>query len=105
LESLNLMNATRRNFLCAGLSAAALAATPTSSRADEPPGLPPVRTITRGPKHHWFAYYDKLQLDPSIRYCLGNAVDFEHRSPTAEDTIEVGMVDLQQSDRWVSLGT
>ncbi len=65
----------------------------------------PVRTITRGPKHHWFAYYDKLQFDPSVRYCLGNAVDFEHRSPTGDDTIEVGMVDLQDGDRWIPLGT
>lgn len=22
------------------------------------PGLPPVRAITRGPKFHWFGYYD-----------------------------------------------
>lgn len=59
----------------------------------------------RGPKHHWFAYYDKLQFDPSIRYCLGNAVDFEHRSPRPDDTIEVGMVDLKDGDRWIPLGT
>lgn len=64
----------------------------------------PVRTITRGPRHHWFAYYDKLQFDPSARYCLGNAVDFEHRSPTAADAIEVGMVDLADGDRWMRLG-
>ncbi len=64
----------------------------------------PVRTITRGPRHHWFAYYDKLQFDPSVRYCLGNAVDFEHRSPTADDVIELGMVDLADGDRWIRLG-
>jgi len=67
-------------------------------------GEVPVRTITRGPRHHWFAYYDKLQFDPRIRYCLGNAVDFEHRSPTADDRIEVGMVDLNDGDRWITLG-
>lgn len=64
----------------------------------------PVRTITRGPKYHWFAYYDKLQFDPTVRYCLGNAVDFEHRSPTSDDRIEVGMVDLHDEDRWIPLG-
>jgi len=64
----------------------------------------PVRTITRGPRHHWFAYYDKLQFDPSVRYCLGNAVDFEHRSPRPDDAIEVGMVDLADGDRWIRLG-
>lgn len=63
-----------------------------------------VRTITRGPRHHWFAYYDKLQFDPQVRFCLGNAVDFEHRSPTAADAIEVGMVDLADGDRWIRIG-
>ena len=30
--------------------------------------LSPVRAITRGPKRHWFGYYDKLQFDPGGRY-------------------------------------
>ena len=29
---------------------------------------------------------------------------FEHRSPTADDVIEVGMVDLQDGDKWIPLG-
>jgi hypothetical protein len=64
----------------------------------------PVRRITRVPKHHWFGYYDKLQFDPSGRFVLGMEVDFEHRSPTADDTIRIGMVDLENGDRWVELG-
>lgn len=67
-------------------------------------GLPPVRAITRGPKHHWFGYYDKLEFDPSSRHVLGNEVDFEHRSPRPDDAIKVGMVDLEDGDRWVDLG-
>ena len=51
------------------------------------------------PKHHWFSYYDKLQFDPTGRYALGMEVDFEHRSPRAEDSIRVGLVDLQDNDR------
>lgn len=66
-------------------------------------GLPPVRTITRGPKFHWFAYYDKQQFDPSQRYVLGMEVDFEHRSPTPSDAIKIGMVDLEDNDRWIEL--
>jgi len=66
--------------------------------------LPPVRAITRGPKFHWFGYYDKLQFDPSGRYALGMEVDFEHRSPRPDDAIKVGMVDLQDGDRWIELG-
>ena len=66
--------------------------------------LPPIRPVTQGPKHHWFGYYDKLQFDPSCRYLLGMEVDFEHRSPQAEDVIKVGMIDLEDGDRWIELG-
>ena len=68
------------------------------------PKLPPVRAITRGPKFHWFGYYDKLEFDPSNRYVLGMEVDFEHRSPRPDDVIRVGMVDLADNDRWIDLG-
>ncbi len=66
--------------------------------------LPPVRQITHGPRCHWFGYYDKLEFDPTCRFVLGMEVDFEHRSPTADDVIKVGMVDLQEGDRWIELG-
>ena len=68
------------------------------------PNLPPTRTITQGPNHHWFGYYDKLQFDPTDRYVLGMEVDFEHRSPTGDDVINVGMVDLEDDNRWIELG-
>ncbi|MBL7224132.1 MAG: hypothetical protein ISS72_09785 [Candidatus Brocadiae bacterium] len=67
--------------------------------------LPPCRAITTGPKFHWFGYYDKLQFDPTGRYALSMQTDFEGRSPTAADVIQVGMVDLQDGDRWIELGT
>lgn len=65
----------------------------------------PYRVITGGPEHHWFGYYDKLQFDPGGRYVLSMQVDFEGRSPRADDTIRVGMVDLQEGDKWTGLGT
>ncbi len=68
-------------------------------------GKATVRAITKGPKYHWFGYYDKLEFDPTGRYILSNQVDFEHRSPTAADTIRVGTIDLQDNDRWTELGT
>lgn len=74
-------------------------------RAGEGASFPPRRAITRGPSHHWFGYYDKLQFDPSDRFVLGMRVGFEHRSPLPDDTIEVGMVDLEEGDRWVPLGS
>ena len=64
----------------------------------------PIRAITKGPRFHWFGYYDKLQFDPSSRYVLANEVEFEHRSPTPHDSIRVGMVDLHDGDRWIELG-
>lgn len=71
---------------------------------DEANKAPPTRQITHGPKHHWFGYYDKLQFDPTGRYVLTNQVDFEHRSPTADDVIQVGMIDLHDGNRWIELG-
>ena len=67
--------------------------------------LPPIRAITRGPRHHWFGYYDKWEFDPTSRYVLGMEVDFEHRSPRADDVIRIGMVDLEDNDRWTEIGT
>lgn len=88
----------RRQFLGAGL----LGLTHLVAAREEQ--LPPTRAITRGPKFHWFGYYDKLQFDPSSRYALGMEVDFEHRSPKADDLIDVGMIDLHDNDRWIRLG-
>lgn len=65
--------------------------------------LPPVRAITYGPKYHWFGYYDKLQFDPTSRYVLGMEVDFEGRSPTINDKISIGMVDLNNHNTWIEL--
>ncbi len=78
------------------------AALPGATAAGQPPA--PIRPITRGPKFHWFGYYDKLQFDPSGRYVLGMEVDFEHRSPRPDDVIRIGMIDLRDRDRWIELG-
>lgn len=65
----------------------------------------PIRAITAGPEAHWFAYYDKLQFDPGNRYVLGNQVTFETRAPRADDVIELGMVDIEDGDKWIPLAT
>ena len=64
----------------------------------------PIRQLTHGPKHHWFGYYDKEQLDPAGRYVLAMEVDFEHRTPRVEDTIGIGLIDTQNGDCWRELG-
>jgi len=97
---------SRRELLKSG-AVGMLAAACTLRRvwgAEPAEKLPPARVITRGPKHHWFGYYDKLEFDPSCRYVLGMEVGFEHRSPRPDDVIKVGMVDLAEQDRWIELG-
>ena len=86
----------RRSFVTS------LAASASSARAES--RLPPVRAITRGPRFHWFGYYDKLQFDPTSRYALGVSNDFQHRLPTDSDALKIGMVDLEDGDRWIDLG-
>ena len=54
-----------------------LAAVP--ALADET--LPPIRAITRGPKLHWFGYYDHLQFDRALElYALALPI---HPNPEA----------------------
>jgi hypothetical protein len=64
----------------------------------------PIRAITRGPKGHWFGYYDKLQFDQTGRYALGAEVAFQDRAPTADNAIRLGMIDLQYGDKWIDIG-
>lgn len=64
----------------------------------------PVRAITKGPKFHWFGYYDKLQFNRSNTKVLGMQVDFEMRSPTQDDIIKMGVIDLEDGDRWTEIG-
>lgn len=66
--------------------------------------LPVVQAITQPPNYHWFGYYDKWQFDPTDRFVLGMEVDFEGRSPTADDRIQIGMIDLLDGCRWIDLG-
>ncbi len=63
-----------------------------------------MRAITNAPGHHWFGYYDKLEFDPQSRRVLGMQTSFEHRSPRAGDEIRIGMVDIEDGDRWTDLG-
>ena len=98
----------RRDLLVQSAAMASLAAGGSSaSAANETKPLEtfvPTRTITSGPKFHWFGYYDKQEFDPSGRLVLANEVTFEGRSPREEDAIAVGYVDTSQGDRWVSIG-
>ena len=106
IQQASTMNAyhTRRDFLRTGAASAAGLFLGRHGIADEKSEYPATRVITQGPRHHWFGYYDKLQFDPTSRYVLSMQVPFEHRSPTADDEISIGMVDLNANDRWIDLG-
>ena len=65
--------------------------------------LVPHKQLTNPPKAHWFAYYDKLETDPTGRFVLAMGTDFEDRTPTDADRIEIGMVDTKTGE-WISLG-
>ncbi|MEW4564847.1 twin-arginine translocation signal domain-containing protein [Bremerella sp. JC770] len=99
---------SRRDLLKTGLAAsAAIACSPLGSAlgATSFESDLPVKVVTEGPQHHWFGYYDKLQFDPTGRYLLSMQVDFEHRKPKADDEIRLGVIDLQNENKWTQLGT
>jgi hypothetical protein len=68
------------------------------------PGNIEVVPLTSGPEYHWFGYYDKLQADPGVRYVLGMQNTIQHRSPSENDRIRIGMIDLNDSNRWIDIG-
>ena len=49
--------------------------------------------ITKGPKHHFFGYYDKSPWDLSGKYLLGLEVDFMERPPAAKDKAKICLIE------------
>ena len=62
------------------------------------------RAVTRGPRHHFFGYYDKCPWDISERYMLALEVDFMERPPGPEDCVTVGLIDLTNKNKWEPIG-
>ena len=61
-------------------------------------------TATRGPKHHWFGYYDKTPWDASGGFLLAGEVDFCDREPTGDEALTVGLIDLEEDRTFRPLG-
>ena len=107
------MKLNRRSFQLAATAAAICACNKTARSAPIPAPAElgpletfvPYRTITSGPKFHWFGYYDKREFDPTNQLVLANEVGFEGRSPNGDDTINVGYVDTANGDSWNQIGT
>lgn len=56
---------------------------------------PECRALTRGPKFHYFGYYDKFPYDATGRYLLAMETDFMDRPPEPDDAARIGIVDLE----------
>ncbi|NJO69473.1 MAG: hypothetical protein HC830_09520 [Bacteroidetes bacterium] len=64
----------------------------------------PIRQITKGPKFHWFGYYDKLQIDPTGRFVLAIQTGFKGRTPASGDVVKIGYIDTKMNNRWKEVG-
>lgn len=64
----------------------------------------PLKQVTKGPGFHWFGYYDKLQFDPTSRFALGMKNVVDKRTPSTDDVLEIGLIDLEDNCRWKKLG-
>jgi len=63
----------------------------------------PATAITRGPRQHFFGYYDKQQFDAQDCCLLGLECDVIGRLQQPDDVAVLGMVDLRREKQWVPL--
>ncbi|MCP4287645.1 MAG: hypothetical protein GY792_24940 [Gammaproteobacteria bacterium] len=73
----------------------------------EPPSVSqycPIRRVGAGPEHHFFGYYNKHPWDHSGRYLLAQQVPMFSADLTGKESAEVGFFDLQDNDRFYSIG-
>ena len=67
--------------------------------------MAPVRAVTRGPRHHFFGYYDKCPWDASGRYMLavettfGIIADIRRQGTTILMVEQNAYLALQMADR------
>ena len=65
----------------------------------------PFTRLTSSNAYHWGAYYDQIHFDPQNRYVISNEVSFEGRSPRPEDSINIGVIDTWNNNKWLPLGS
>lgn len=91
---------SRRKFLTTAAVAAVGSRFSTGKEVEYPV---PARAVTKGPKHHFFGYYDKCPWDATGRYLLAMESDFVDRQPKPGEELTVGMVDLKDGDKYIPL--
>ncbi|CAN5851452.1 hypothetical protein BH23PLA1_BH23PLA1_42750 [soil metagenome] len=102
---------TRREFLGAAAGSALTLTLPGSARSARASTLQgehveqilPAHAVTQGPKAHFFGYYDKCPWDASGRYLLAKQIDYCDRQPEPGETLTVGMIDLQDNNKYLPL--
>lgn len=65
--------------------------------------LPGKRITPDDGSHYFFGYFDKYPWDKSQRYVLTHKADFMDRQPTGDDTAVIGMIDLQDNNKFIQL--
>ena len=64
----------------------------------------PVKRITpEDGSHYFFGYFDKYPWNKSQRYVLTHKINFMDRQPTGDDTAVIGMIDLQDDNKFIQL--
>ncbi len=53
--------------------------------------------VTKGPRHHFFGYYDKCPWSANERYLLCLEVGFMDRPPTPHDRATICLIDLKEN--------
>jgi hypothetical protein len=61
------------------------------------------QAATRGPRHHFFGYYDKSPWDYSGRWLLAQETPFMDRPPTENDILTIGLIDTSRENSWIPL--
>lgn len=87
----------RRRFLAATATAITAASAPPDKVELT---AVPVRPVSRGPKHHFFGYYDKCPWDATGRYLLAHEMPFADRQPKPGEAVALGRIDLADGDRF-----
>ena len=95
----------RRSFLRGTAAALTGVASVPSWAAPSTRDYPQAVAATRGPRHHFFGYYDKHPWDATGRYLLAMEIGFMGRHPEPGEPLTVGMVDLQDGNRYIPFDT
>jgi hypothetical protein len=65
--------------------------------------LPIERVSQNDGKHYFFGYFDKYPWDINQRYLLAHQISFMGRQPEAGEPAIIGMIDLQDNNKFIPL--